>query len=75
MRGECLRGLVYLVIYDSGKVSLEHLLLSRHPSQEDVMKENPLSQPTLSLSPETIGAFLEPFVKKLLEKLVRAWSI
>ena len=23
--------LVYLVIYDSGKVSLEHLLLSRHP--------------------------------------------
>jgi len=28
-----LRILVYLVIYDSGKVSLEHLLLSRHPSQ------------------------------------------
>jgi len=25
--------LVYLVIYDSGQVSLEHLLLSRHPYQ------------------------------------------
>jgi len=25
--------LVYLVIYDSGEVSLEHLLLSRYPSQ------------------------------------------
>ena len=37
-----LRILVYLVIYDSGKVSLEHLLLSWYPSQ--------LSQPTLSLS-------------------------
>ena len=35
--------LVYLVIYDSGKVSLEHLLLSRQSSQ---------SQPTLSLSSE-----------------------
>jgi len=30
----CLRILVYLVIYDSGYVSLEHLLLSRYPSQE-----------------------------------------
>ena len=28
-----LRILAYLVIYDSGQVSLEHLLLSRHPSQ------------------------------------------
>ena len=28
-----LRILVYLVIYDSGKVSLEHLLLSWYPSQ------------------------------------------
>jgi len=28
-----LRIQVYLVIYDSGSVSLEHLLLSRHPSQ------------------------------------------
>jgi len=27
-----LRKLAYLVIYDSGWVSLEHLLLSRHPS-------------------------------------------
>jgi hypothetical protein len=27
-----LRILVYLVIHDSGQVSLEHLLLSRHPS-------------------------------------------
>jgi len=27
------RILVYLVIYDSGQVSLEHLLLSRNPSQ------------------------------------------
>ena len=25
--------LVYLVVYDTGKVSVEHLLLSRHPSQ------------------------------------------
>ena len=30
---DVLRILVYLEIYDSGKVSLEHLLLSRHPSQ------------------------------------------
>ena len=37
-----LRILVYFVIYDSGKMSLEHLLLSRYP--------NSLSQPTLSLS-------------------------
>ena len=35
-----LRILVCLVIYDPGKVSLEHLLLSWYPSQ---------SQPTLSL--------------------------
>ena len=28
-----LRILVYLVMYDSGQVSLEHLLLSRHPYQ------------------------------------------
>jgi len=28
-----LRILVRLVIYDSGQVSLEHLLISRHPSQ------------------------------------------
>ena len=28
-----LRILVYLVIYDSGWVSLEHLLVSRHPSR------------------------------------------
>ena len=27
-----LRLQVYLVVYDSGRVSLEHLLLSRHPS-------------------------------------------
>ena len=27
-----LRMLVYLVIFDSAQVSLEHLLLSRHPS-------------------------------------------
>jgi len=31
--GMCLRILVYSVIYDSGWVSLEHLLLSRYPSQ------------------------------------------
>jgi len=31
--GYSLRILVWLVIYDSGKVSLEHLLLSRQPSQ------------------------------------------
>ena len=29
-----IRILVHLVIYDSGQVSLEHLLLSRHPSQK-----------------------------------------
>ena len=40
----CLRILVCLVIYDSGYMSFEHLLLLRHPSQ------NPSSQPTLSLS-------------------------
>ena len=50
-----LRILAYLVIYDAGQVSLEHLLLSRHPSHRahapvDVMNENPLSQPTLSVS-------------------------
>ena len=28
-----LRKLVYLVIYDSGQVSLEHLLLSRYPPE------------------------------------------
>ena len=28
-----LRILVYLVIYDSGQVSLQHLLLSRYPFQ------------------------------------------
>ena len=28
--------LVYLVIYDSGQVSLEHLLLLRHPSQSSL---------------------------------------
>ena len=28
-----LRIRVYLVIYDSGEVSLQHLLLSQHPSQ------------------------------------------
>jgi len=44
-----LRILVYLVIYDSGWVSLDHLLLSWYPSQS-VMNENPLSQPALSLS-------------------------
>ena len=34
-----LRILVYLVIYDSGQVSLEHLLLSRNSSQRfDLMK-------------------------------------
>ena len=44
----CLRILVYFVIYDCGQVSLEHLLLSRHPSH-DMMNENLLSQPTLSL--------------------------
>ena len=50
---DSLRILVYLVIYDSGQVSLEHLLLSRHPPAHapvDVMNENPFSQPTLSLS-------------------------
>ena len=31
-----LRILVYLVIYDSGLVSREHLLLSRYPSQSQV---------------------------------------
>ena len=31
-------------------MSLEHFLLSRHPSHVDVMNENPLSQPTLNLS-------------------------
>ena len=41
-----LRVSLYLVIYDSGKVSLEHLLISRHPSQ------SPLSQPTLNPSPQ-----------------------
>ena len=30
----CLRILVYLVIHDSGLVSLDHLLLSGHPSQD-----------------------------------------
>ena len=43
----CLRVLVYLVIHDSGQVSNEHLLLSRHPSG---MNENPSSQLTLRLS-------------------------
>ena len=28
---------MYLVIYDSGKVSLEHLLLSRHPSKQKLL--------------------------------------
>ena len=32
-----LRILVYLVIYDSGKVSLEHFLLSRYPSQSEAL--------------------------------------
>ena len=51
-----------MVVYDSGYVSLQHLVLSRHPSQTgrarvpvDVMNENPLSQPTLSLSPTVAG--------------------
>ena len=39
--GVDLRMLVNLVMHDSGQVSLEHLLLLRHPSQ---------SQPTMSLS-------------------------
>ena len=52
-----LRVLVYLVIYDSGKVSFENLLPSRHPSQN----ENPLSRPTLG---DVDGA------RELLEKVV-----
>ena len=39
--------LVYLVVYDSGLVSLEYLLLSRHSAQS---LPEPLSQPTVSLS-------------------------
>ena len=50
-----LRILVYLVIYDSGKVSLEHLLLSWYPPRE-VMNENPVSLPTLSLSSDRARA-------------------
>jgi len=46
-----LRTLVNLVIYDPGQVSLEHLLLSRVHAPADVMNENLLSHPTLSLSP------------------------
>ena len=38
----------YLVIYDSGQVSLAYLLLSRHPSQ---------SRTTLSLSPLRVVCF------------------
>ena len=32
-----LRVLVYLVIFESGKVSLEHVLLSRKPSQKNTL--------------------------------------
>ena len=49
--------LVYVVIYESGKVSLEHVLLSWYPLTADVMNENPLSQPTLSLSPVKYNEF------------------
>ena len=38
-----LRILVYSVIYDSGWVSLEHVLLSRNPSQKSVEPTNPES--------------------------------
>ena len=44
-----LRILACLVIYESGWVSLEHLLLSWYPPRA-VMNVNQLSQPTLSLS-------------------------
>ena len=43
--------MVYLVIYDSGYVTLEHLLLSR-AQDESVSPPNPLSQ-TRTLRPET----------------------
>ena len=50
-----LRALVYLVVCDSGWVSLEHLLLSRHPSKRGPASVRSLdarasSQPTLDLS-------------------------
>jgi len=56
--------LLYLVMYDSGQVSLEHLLLSRQPSTtEGPMWGHPM--PVLgALSP-----FLEPFCGHLSPKL------
>ena len=63
-RGCFLHILVYLVIHDSGKVSLKHLLLSWYPFPVDVMNENLLSQPTPSLSPGKVMV-LSPVVPLL----------
>ena len=50
-----LRKLVHLVIHDSGQVSFEYLSLSWYPSQTGLTGENPLRQPTLSLSTSGFG--------------------
>ena len=55
-----LRILVYLVIYDSGQVSLEHLLLSWYPPQSlsadaislDLSFDCLLPKPTLNFAPQ-----------------------
>ena len=51
-RASFLRILVYLVLNDSGQVSLEHLLLSRHPSQPT----NPASI-TYRMAPSACAGF------------------
>ena len=56
MGGRFLRTLAYLVIYDSGQVSLEHLLAA--PSQ---------SQPTLTINPNysrPVGRPLAPYLQQ-----------
>ena len=52
-----LRILVYLVIYGSGQVSLEHLLPSWYPSPESIIRRNPPYVPTVL---PTVGALDDP---------------